>query len=167
MSEFEIYVDGASKGNPGPSGIGVVVCQNKETVKNISNYIGDTTNNVAEYTALIQGLQELLNLKAASVTIKTDSQLMYRQLKKDYKVKSPKIIELNNQVWKLISGFQEVYIDHIPRQENRGADKLATEAIKKHLARQKVATPSLTERKVRAPGVDVAGNARPACLFKK
>ena len=75
MKALEIYIDGASKGNPGPSGIGVVICQGEDTLKNISSYIGNATNNIAEYTALIYALQEALVLKAEAVTIKTDSQL--------------------------------------------------------------------------------------------
>lgn len=167
MPKFEIYVDGASKGNPGPSGIGVIIYRDTKVIKNISVYIGETTNNVAEYTALIHGLHELKNLRADNITVKTDSQLMHRQLTKVYQVKDPKIIELNVRVWQLITGFKEVYINYIPRQENSGADKLATQAVKIELARQKVAAPQDAGRKVRAPGVSVAGNSRPDCLFRK
>jgi ribonuclease HI len=133
MKQLEIYIDGASKGNPGPAGIGVIICQNGEVLKNIANYIGNTTNNVAEYTALIYGLQEALMLKAESLKINTDSQLLYRQIKKVYKTKSQNILGLYNQVIHLLSAFKEVSINHIPRQDNRGADKLANQAIKKQL----------------------------------
>jgi len=133
MKQLEIYIDGASKGNPGPAGIGVIICQNGEVLKNIANYIGNTTNNVAEYTALIYGLQEALMLKAESLKINTDSQLLYRQIKKVYKTKSKNILGLYNQVIHLLSAFKEVSINHIPRQDNRGADKLANQAIKKQL----------------------------------
>jgi ribonuclease HI len=133
MKELEIYIDGASKGNPGPSGIGVVICRTGETVKNISSYIGNATNNVAEYTALIYALQEALILKAESVKINTDSQLLYRQIKKIYRIKNPNITGLYNQALHLMSAFRQVLINNIPRQDNRGADKLATQAIKKEL----------------------------------
>ncbi|MFH0912897.1 MAG: ribonuclease HI family protein [Candidatus Omnitrophota bacterium] len=136
MKELEIYIDGASKGNPGPSGIGVVVCQGGETIKNIANYIGNTTNNIAEYTALIYGLQEGLLLKAENITVKTDSQLLYRQLKKIYKVKNPNILELYNQVTHLIAAFAGFSINHIPREENKGADKLANQAVKQALKKK-------------------------------
>jgi ribonuclease HI len=136
MKEIEIYIDGASKGNPGPSGVGVVICNDGQTVKNISSYIGNTTNNVAEYSALIYGLQEALILKAETVRINTDSQLLCRQIKKIYKVKNPNIIGLYNQVLHLISAFKEVKISHIGRQENRGADKLATQAVKQQLKKK-------------------------------
>lgn len=133
MNELEIYIDGASKGNPGPSGIGVVVCRDGQTIKNISSYIGNATNNVAEYNALIYGLQEALILKAQRVTINTDSQLLYRQIKKIYKIKNHNILGLYNQATHIILGFQEVLINNIPRRENRGADKLANLAIKEAL----------------------------------
>jgi len=133
MRALEIYIDGASKGNPGPSGIGVVICRGEETIKNISTFIGNTTNNVAEYTALIYALQEALKLKAETLTINTDSQLLHRQLNKTYKVKHPNMIGLYGQVMSLIEGFKAVSVNHIPRENNKGADKLATLAVKKHL----------------------------------
>jgi ribonuclease HI len=133
MNELEIYIDGASKGNPGPSGIGAVICRGGQTIKNISSYIGNTTNNIAEYTALIYALEEALMLKAENLKINTDSQLLYRQIKKIYKVKNPNIIGLYNQASHLMSSFNQVSINNIPRENNRGADKLATQAIKKQL----------------------------------
>ena len=136
MTELEIYIDGASKGNPGPSGIGVVICQGKETLKNISVYIGNATNNIAEYTALIYALQEALILKAEILKINTDSQLLARQLNKIYKVKHENIIGLYNQALNLLAGFKKVSINDIPREENKGADKWATEAIKKELKKK-------------------------------
>lgn len=130
MKQLEFYIDGASKGNPGPSGVGVVICQNGQTVGNISSYIGHTTNNVAEYTALVFALREAIKLKAESIKINTDSQLLYRQLSKAYKIKSSLLLGLYNQAVRLISGFKKVSISNIPREDNKGADKLATEAIK-------------------------------------
>lgn len=133
MNELEIYIDGASKGNPGPSGIGVILCQNGQTIKNISTYIGNTTNNTAEYTALIYGLQEALKLGAKTLKINTDSQLLHRQLNKVYKVKNPNILGLYNQILHLITAFKQVSVNYIGRKDNRGADKLATKAIKEQL----------------------------------
>lgn len=133
MKLVDIYIDGASKGNPGPAGIGVIICQDGQVFKNISNYIGKTTNNFAEYMALIYALEEALMIKADTIKINTDSQLLYRQIKREYKVKSPNIIGLYNQALHLISAFKEVSINYIPRNNNRGADKLATQAIKQAL----------------------------------
>ena len=130
MNHLEIYIDGASKGNPGKSGIGVVIYQNNRLVKNIASYIGVATNNVAEYTALIYALEEALLLKASSLKINTDSQLLARQLNKIYKVRNEGIISLYNRAVHLLSGFDNVLISHIPREKNTVADKLATQAIK-------------------------------------
>jgi len=140
MTELEIYIDGASKGNPGHSGIGVVICQGKEAVRNISRYIGQATNNIAEYTALIFALQEALMMKAERVKINTDSQLLCRQINKTYKVRHPNIIGLYNQALHLMSGFKKVSISHIPREENRRADKLATQAVDREAKKTKHAT---------------------------
>lgn len=136
MKEIEIYIDGASKGNPGPSGIGVVICQDSQTIKNISSFIGNTTNNIAEYTALIYGLQEGLILNAERIKINTDSQLLCRQINKTYKIRNSNILGLYNQALHLMSAFKEVSVKQISRQENRGADKLATQAVKNALKKK-------------------------------
>ena len=133
MKEIEIYIDGASKGNPGPSGIGVVIYRDGQTIKNISSFIGNATNNIAEYTALIYGLEEALMLRAGVLKINTDSQLLYRQLNKVYKVKNPNILGLYNRVIHLMSAFEKVSVNNIPRENNRGADKLANKAIREQL----------------------------------
>ena len=131
-NKLELFIDGACQGNPGPSGVGVVIRRDGKIVKEISRYIGKATNNIAEYTALIFGLQESLLLRAESVKINTDSQLLYRQLLKVYKVKHPNIIGLYNQAIHLVGGFKEFSISHIPRELNAQADKLATKAIKEN-----------------------------------
>lgn len=127
---FDIYTDGASKGNPGPAGIGVVICQGQEVVRNISHYIGENTNNAAEYLAIIFALQEALLLKAEEVNLYTDSELIYRQLTGEYKIKNPKLFAFYQQVKQLLSGFKVFRISHVPRDANKGADKLANLALK-------------------------------------
>lgn len=136
MNDLKLYIDGAAKGNPGPAGIGVVVCRGQEVVNNIKNYIGRTTNNVAEYTALIYALEEALLRKAEKLQIYTDSQLLYRQMKGEYKVKNQNILGLHSQARHLLTGFKEVVINNIPRENNRGADKLANLAIKEALKKR-------------------------------
>lgn len=136
MREVEIYIDGASKGNPGPSGIGVVISKDGEILKNISHYIGEATNNIAEYTALIYGLKASLMMKADRLKINTDSQLLHRQMRRLYKIKNPNIMRLYIQVTHLLSAFKEVKVNYIPREQNRGADKLATQAIKEALKKK-------------------------------
>jgi len=136
MRQVDIYIDGASKGNPGPSGIGVIICQHGKVIRNISRYIGTATNNVAEYTALIYALQESLILGAHAVTVNSDSELLCRQVNGIYKIKNPGIKGLYEQVAHLKSGFKELTIRHIPREENLGADKLATQAVKEALKKK-------------------------------
>jgi len=140
MSHLKIYIDGASKGNPGESGIGIVIYQDGRVIKKISNYIGSATNNAAEYTALIFALEEALLLKAGSLEIQTDSQLLARQLNRLYKVRDEGIRNFYNRATRLLTGFEKVLINHIPREQNKLADKLATEAVKKN--RQNVAAPT-------------------------
>ena len=132
MSRIDIYIDGASKGNPGAAGIGVVICRGNEVIRNISSYIGKTTNNVAEYTALIFALQEALIMKAPEIYVFSDSQLLCRQLNREYKVKNANIAVLFKQAMHLISAFKKVEVCHIPRTQNTGADKLANKAIKEY-----------------------------------
>lgn len=128
--KIEIFIDGASIGNPGPAGIGVIVCDNGRMIRNISKFIGETSNNVAEYTALIYALQEALILRSTNVVINTDSQLLANQIVGTYKVKNSHLKPLHEQVKHLLSGFKNFQIKYIPRTENKGADKLASQAIK-------------------------------------
>lgn len=137
MSHLKIHIDGASKGNPGESGVGVVIYQDQRIIKKISRYIGIGTNNAAEYTALICALQEAALLKAKSLEVNTDSQLLARQLNGVYKVKHAGIKNFYLKAKELLGGFEKILINHIPREENALADKLATEAVKKN--RQNVA----------------------------
>lgn len=129
--KYDIYVDGASQGNPGQSGIGVIICEGDNIIKNISEYIGITTNNIAEYVALIYGLQEALIGNLKDININTDSELLYKQIKGQYKVKDSDLSLLHKLASHLIGGFKSVDINNIPREKNKGADKLATKAIEK------------------------------------
>ncbi len=129
-SELLINIDGASSGNPGQAGIGVVVRQDGDIVHEISKPIGVATNNVAEYTALIYALQEALIRRADKVTIITDSELVHRQMTGEYKVKNPNIKTLFEQAQHLLRGFKQVQMKHVLREENKDADRLATQSIK-------------------------------------
>lgn len=130
MHEFEIFIDGAAKGNPGPAGIGVIICKGDAVIENIAKFIGNATNNVAEYTALIYALKAAIELKAKTVIINSDSQLLCKQLNKEYKVKHPNIVKLYNEANILLENFTKVVVRHIPREQNIGADKLANKAVK-------------------------------------
>ncbi len=125
-----LMVDGASRGNPGPSAIGVVVKDARaQVVKEISEYIGKGTNNVAEYRALIRALEEAKALGARSVEIRSDSELLVSQLQGNYKVKSPDLGPLYLDVVGLLRDFDRYAVVKIPRGENAAADALANRAI--------------------------------------
>ncbi len=127
-SSVRIYIDGASRGNPGPAGIGIIL---NDSINKISlyKYIGETTNNVAEYVALIYAVQEALIQKRDSIVINSDSELLVRQLKGDYKVKNENLKAYFEQFRHLSKGFSQIEINLISRQENSLADKLANKAI--------------------------------------
>jgi ribonuclease HI len=127
---LEIFTDGACSGNPGPAGIGVVIKQDGQTIKEVSRYIGLATNNIAEYTALIEGLKEALALKADEVFVKTDSELMHRQIIGMYKVKHDGIKPLFDEVVLLSKEFKKVEVAHVPREQNSEADKLSRKGLK-------------------------------------
>lgn len=132
MKYLTIAVDGASKGNPGAAGIGVVVYNEAgEVVKEIGEYIGMTTNNVAEYTGLIRGLEEALKLGAESIRIQTDSELLVKQIAGIYKVKAPHLAEMYHEARLLLSKFQDAQIGHVPRGQNAHADRLASDAARR------------------------------------
>ncbi len=135
MSRVIIYTDGASKGNPGDAGIGVVISSpDGIVIREIGEYIGKTTNNVAEYTALIRGLKEAAEIGATQIEISTDSELMARQLSGVYRVKSPNLQPLYAQATSLIHHFESVRITHVMRELNKRADELANQGVKnKHI----------------------------------
>lgn len=130
QKSIEIFVDGASRGNPGPSGIGIVFYdKEKKIVKKLFKFIGNATNNVAEYSALIYGIQEALIDRYADVTIKSDSELMTRQLRGEYRVKNENLKPYYDQFLHLSRGFEKIKVVSIGRKDNSVADKLANKAI--------------------------------------
>ncbi len=125
-----LYIDGASRGNPGPAGVGVVIKdETRKTLKEFYKYIGETTNNIAEYNALIYGLQEALMLKAQEVVINLDSELVAEQINGRYRVRDEKIKQLFEQALHMLNGFARFEIRRIAREENKTADLLANKAI--------------------------------------
>jgi ribonuclease HI len=130
LKGLTIYTDGASRGNPGEAGAGVIIYDRQGTiVKKIKASLGTTTNNVAEYMALIIALKEAVRLKADALQLFSDSELMVRQLKGIYKVKDRKMQALAAEARKLLSNFIRYDIVSVPRAQNREADKLANLAI--------------------------------------
>jgi len=130
--ELFLFVDGASKGNPGAAGIGALLTTPEgETVAEIGESIGVTTNNVAEYKALIRGLSEAKSLGAARVTVHTDSQLMARQMEGRYKINAPHLRDLQREAVALCALFSGgVHITHILRAGNARADQLANQGAR-------------------------------------
>ncbi len=132
---FEIYVDGACQGNPGQAGLGVVILEKGKVIREISEYLGTATNNIAEYMALIYALQEALILNIRSIQVFTDSELLCHQVQGDYQVKNPGLKFLYHQVQHLLKGFKKFEIQHIVREKNKHADRLAAQSIKKEQAK--------------------------------
>ncbi len=126
---MKLYIDGASRGNPGKAGIGVVLCNEAgEPVREISESVGIATNNVAEYRALIRGLEEARALGADAIEVYTDSELLARQLDGQYAVHSPHLRPLYHRVRALLRLFKSATVQHIPRSQNQRADALAKAA---------------------------------------
>jgi ribonuclease HI len=129
---YVLHTDGAAKGNPGPSGIGIVLYKGSDTTEPIAafgEYIGETTNNVAEYKALIRGLKEALERGADRIEARTDSELMARQIAGRYKVNAPQILPLHQEACRLLSRFEKAAVVHVMRGENALADKLANQGV--------------------------------------
>jgi ribonuclease HI len=125
-----LYTDGGSRGNPGPSGIGVVVLDAKrKKIREVSKYIGETTNNVAEYSALVCGLEEAAALGADEIIVYIDSELLAKQLNGEYRVRDENMKVLFEKALGALKNFGSFEIKHIAREKNKEADRLANKAI--------------------------------------
>ena len=124
-----LYCDGASRGNPGPGAYGFVLYLNEEVVFEEGQKLGEVTNNTAEYRGLIKGVEAALKHGATSLTVKSDSELMVRQLNGIYKVKTPHIIILFQEAKALLSKLDSFKVLHIRREENKRADALCNRAL--------------------------------------
>lgn len=153
-----IHIDGASLGNPGPAGIGVVIWQNGALLAEISESIGRATNNQAEYHALLRALEEARKLAPERVEIRSDSQLLVRQMLGQYQVRDPRLRSLYEGALQACRGLRVRFV-HVPREENRQADALASRA-----AQTGAAAPAPGEGQPEAPGRPgaQAGAAAPA-----
>lgn len=130
LDELIIHTDGASRGNPGKAGIGVAIFDEKyQLVEEACRFIGESTNNVAEYQAMILAAQKAIAYHAKKVNFKTDSELLVRQLNGVYRVKSPNILSLYNELTKLLNKIPAWKIHHVRREENVIADALANRGI--------------------------------------
>src|SRR5256885_16875232 len=129
MSIFVAHVDGGSLGNPGPSGIGVVMAQPDADPIRISKWIGHQDNNVAEYIALLEALQCALNLQATVLHVYSDSEVVVRQMRGEYQCRSPRLYSLHWICRKLARSLS-FSINHVPRENNSEANELATAAAR-------------------------------------
>ncbi len=124
------FIDGGSRGNPGPAGYGVIVQDGRgEPIDRRSEFLGITTNNVAEYSGLLAALEYAVQNHLSSVRIFSDSELLVRQMKGQYRVKSPDLLPLFQRAQELVRQIPDIHLEHVPREKNRAADALANEAM--------------------------------------
>lgn len=131
--KIELYVDGAADLHTKTAGIGGVIYRNGEELFSFSEFLDDSTNNEAEYTALIRGLQELINLKLLNANIYADSELIVKQINGEYKVKNDRMQVLHKEAMKLFEKFNTWTLNHIPREKNYVADKLSKNGMRNKL----------------------------------
>lgn len=130
LTKLTLFTDGASRGNPGKAGAGIhLLDKNGEEIAAKGFYLGECTNNMAEYKALILGLTEAKNFGNKEITIYLDSELIVRQLQGRYKVKDAKLKPLYAEVTELLADFKSYKVGHVPRKENQRADELANQGI--------------------------------------
>ena len=157
--EIVAFIDGASRGNPGPASYGVVIQDaGGNPLDTLSQHIGEATNNVAEYRALVAALEYASSRNVRSVKIFCDSELVARQMQGRYRVQSPDLIPLFQRASALARGLGHFSIHHVPREKNREADQLANQALDRDSAKNgspqnpgKLSDPS---RKGSSPGVE-------------
>lgn len=134
MMSVSLYCDGASRGNPGPSGAGVVLLDEKgEQFFELSRYLDNGTNNEAEYRALVRGLEAAADLDVKQIEIFLDSELVVKQLSGEYRVRNPRLRSLFDQAVTRLQQFDDYAIFHVGRELNQQADRLANEAIDRGL----------------------------------
>lgn len=136
METWTCYTDGGARGNPGPSGIGIVIVDPKGVVKSESSqFLGNGTNNYAEYAAVVLALTELKRIlgkktKEVKVEIKLDSELVKKQLSGEYQIKEPSLVPQFIEIHNLrVSAYPHISFTHIPREKNKDADRLANVAM--------------------------------------
>lgn len=125
-----VETDGASRGNPGLAGAGIIIKDaHGHQLETFGKFLGVTTNNQAEYQALIEGLEAVARHQPDSVIVRMDSELLVRQMNGEYKVRNPGLIPLYLKALELVEGLPSVTFQHVPRERNPGADSLANLAI--------------------------------------
>jgi ribonuclease HI len=129
-----IYTDGGARGNPGPAGLGVYITdEDGNVLLEHSRFLGDRTNNQAEYMAILDALRQAQVLGAEEIDMRMDSELAVKQLNHEYKVKNSELAELFLKVWNMTQMFKKVTFTHVRREKNKEADRLVNAAIDRHL----------------------------------
>lgn len=138
LKVLRLFTDGASRGNPGPAGLGVVIEDDQGMrLRGLHRWLGVKTNNEAEYAALIEGLKAVRDWKPDRLEIYLDSKLVVEQMNGRYKIKAPELIPLQREAAELLREFSDVGISHVERARNRGADDLANKAIDEKVPKKK------------------------------
>jgi ribonuclease HI len=138
LKTLRLFTDGASRGNPGPAGAGVVIEDEQGMrLRGLHRWLGVTTNNEAEYRALIEGLKAVQEWEPDRLEVYLDSKLVVEQMNGGYRVKAPELQPLHKQAKELLEKFPEVKVAHVERTKNRGADHLANLAIDAHIKKPK------------------------------
>src|SRR2546421_3647689 len=138
LKVLRLFTDGASRGNPGPAGIGVVIeDENGMRLRGLHRWLGVTTNNEAEYHALIEGLRAVKDWKPDRLEVYLDSKLVVEQMNGRCRIKAPELIPLHEKAIRLLRQFPDVHVAHVDREKNRGADALANMAIDANVPRKK------------------------------
>jgi ribonuclease HI len=128
-----LFADGGSRGNPGPAASGAVLyAEGGEVLQEIGTYLGVATNNVAEWTALLEGLKAAVALGVDEIAVRMDSELVVKQLSGAYRVKHPGLIPLHAQAKSLLRKFARVDVRHIPRKQNAAADAVVNQVLDAH-----------------------------------
>ena len=135
VMRVEIFIDGAARGNPGPAACGVLIRHEGEDLLERAECLGRATNNVAEYRGLLLGLKLAGDLGATHVDVFSDSELLVRQIRGEYKVKAPHLRPLFKEAKSALQSFEGFSIGHVPREQNKIADGLANQALDEQTAR--------------------------------
>lgn len=135
---LDIYSDGGSRGNPGLAATGAIFFASNAKIGECGEFIGEATNNEAEYRALIMALLKAKSLKAKTINCFLDSELVVKHLNHQYRIKDEKIIPLFIKVWNLMLDFDKVTFKHIPREKNKTADALVNKILDKETKQQKL-----------------------------
>jgi ribonuclease HI len=154
---MNIYIDGASRGNPGPAAFAYVITRPEQAAIEEMGSLGISTNNQAEYTALVRALERAQQLGGGRLVIHSDSELLVKQMNGEYRVKNPDLLSLYHQAKQISRSFEQIAIRYVPRSQNRRADLLCNEALDSTGRRKPASSPPAAKPPgMAAGGVDAA-----------